>query len=53
MAFGPAAGIALAGELAEADVLNGYRLLPSVRGNLLESSGAPRRPGPSSSTRRA
>jgi RNA polymerase sigma factor (sigma-70 family) len=35
MAFGPAAGLELVDELADEPMLNGYHLLPSVRGDLL------------------
>jgi RNA polymerase sigma-70 factor (ECF subfamily) len=35
MAFGPAAGLALADELAEAGTLAGYHLLPATRADLL------------------
>jgi RNA polymerase sigma factor (sigma-70 family) len=39
MAFGPAAGLDLVDELIEAHVLDGYHLLPSVRGDLLFKLG--------------
>ncbi len=39
MADGPDAGLALVDELVEADVLEGYHLLPSVRGDLLSRLG--------------
>jgi predicted RNA polymerase sigma factor len=39
MAYGPAAGLVLADELAELPALRGYHLLPSVRGDLLERLG--------------
>jgi RNA polymerase sigma factor (sigma-70 family) len=39
MAFGPAAGLAIADALADAPALAGYHLLPSVRGDLLERLG--------------
>src|SRR5215468_9399492 len=39
MADGPDAGLALVDELIEADVLEGYHLLPSVRGDLLSRLG--------------
>jgi RNA polymerase sigma factor (sigma-70 family) len=41
MAYGPAAGLVLADELAELPALRGYHLLPSVRGDLLERLGRP------------
>ncbi len=39
MADGPAAGLALADELADEPALRGYHLLPSVRGDLLAKLG--------------
>jgi RNA polymerase sigma factor (sigma-70 family) len=39
MASGPAAGLAIADELAQAGVLDGYHLLPAVRGDLLAKLG--------------
>jgi RNA polymerase sigma factor (sigma-70 family) len=39
MAFGPAAGLAITDELARAEALDGYHLLPSVRGDLLAKLG--------------
>ena len=39
MAFGPDAGLALADALNESGALQGYRLLPAVRGDLLEKLG--------------
>jgi predicted RNA polymerase sigma factor len=39
MAFGPAAGLALVDALAEEPSLQGYHLLPSVRGDLLARLG--------------
>src|SRR5436190_5053830 len=39
MAFGPAAGLALADALADEPTLAGYHLLPSVRGDLLAKLG--------------
>jgi RNA polymerase sigma-70 factor (ECF subfamily) len=39
MASGPAAGLALADQLAEEPALKAYHLLPSVRGDLLEKLG--------------
>jgi RNA polymerase sigma factor (sigma-70 family) len=39
MADGPDAGLALVDELVETDVLEGYHLLPSVRGDLLSRLG--------------
>jgi predicted RNA polymerase sigma factor len=39
MAHGPAAGLALVDELADAPGLRGTHLLPSVRGDLLERLG--------------
>lgn len=39
MAFGPAAGLALADALRAAPALEGYHLLPSVRGDLLAKLG--------------
>jgi RNA polymerase sigma factor (sigma-70 family) len=39
MAFGPAAGLAVADALLEEPSLAGYHLLPSVRGDLLERLG--------------
>jgi predicted RNA polymerase sigma factor len=39
MAFGPAAGLELADELADDPALAGYHLLPSVRGDLLARLG--------------
>ncbi len=39
MAFGPAAGLHLADELAATGELDGYHLLPSVRGDLLQRLG--------------
>jgi predicted RNA polymerase sigma factor len=39
MAFGPAAGLALADALAGEPSLRGYHLLPSVRGDLLFKLG--------------
>jgi predicted RNA polymerase sigma factor len=42
MAFGPAAGLALADELLDVPSLKSYHLLPSVRGDLLFKLG--RRP---------
>jgi len=38
-AYGPAAGLELVDALREDDVLRGYHLLPSVRGDLLEQLG--------------
>jgi predicted RNA polymerase sigma factor len=39
MAFGPAAGLELVDELAGEAALEGYHLLPSVRGDLLAKLG--------------
>ncbi|WP_067524015.1 RNA polymerase sigma factor [Nocardia uniformis] len=39
MAYGPAAGLELADTLAASGALNGYHLLPSVRGHLLAELG--------------
>jgi RNA polymerase sigma factor (sigma-70 family) len=39
MAFGPAAGLKLVDALAESDELEGYHLLPGVRGDLLAKLG--------------
>jgi RNA polymerase sigma-70 factor, ECF subfamily len=39
MAFGPQAGLALVDALISARLLDGYHLLPSVRGDLLEKLG--------------
>ncbi len=39
MAFGPAAGLELVDALVEEGALNGYHLLPAVRGDLLEKLG--------------
>jgi len=39
MAYGPAAGLELADAIAETGALEGYHLLPSVRGELLERLG--------------
>lgn len=39
MAFGPAHGLEIVDELAEAGVLDGYHLLPSVRADLLAKLG--------------
>ena len=39
MAYGPAAGLAVADTLLEEPVLRGYHLLPSVRGDLLHRLG--------------
>jgi RNA polymerase sigma factor (sigma-70 family) len=39
MAFGPEAGLALVDSLISAPLLEGYHLLPSVRGDLLEKLG--------------
>jgi RNA polymerase sigma factor (sigma-70 family) len=39
MAFGPAAGLRLVDELATEPALNGYHLLPTVRGDLLAKLG--------------
>jgi RNA polymerase sigma-70 factor (ECF subfamily) len=39
MAFGPAAGLALVDALTSEPALEGYHLLPSVRGDLLEKLG--------------
>ncbi|HEY8207580.1 MAG TPA: RNA polymerase sigma factor [Myxococcaceae bacterium] len=39
MAYGPAAGLALVDELVEEPALQGYHLLPSVRGDLLFKLG--------------
>ena len=39
MAFGPAAGLEIADELTAEPALEGYHLLPSVRGDLLEKLG--------------
>jgi RNA polymerase sigma-70 factor, ECF subfamily len=39
MAFGPAAGLALVDELADEPALEGYHLLPAVRGDLLAKLG--------------
>jgi len=39
MAFGPAAGLEIADELTDEPALEGYHLLPSVRGDLLEKLG--------------
>jgi predicted RNA polymerase sigma factor len=39
MAYGPAAGLALADALAAAGALEGYHLLPAVRGDLLAKLG--------------
>jgi RNA polymerase sigma factor (sigma-70 family) len=41
MAFGPAAGLQLVDELLNDDMLKGYHLLPSVRGDLLAKLGRP------------
>jgi predicted RNA polymerase sigma factor len=39
MAYGPQAGLELVDELVEGGSLNGYHLLPSVRGDLLAKLG--------------
>jgi RNA polymerase sigma factor (sigma-70 family) len=39
MAYGPASGLELVDELAESGALDGYHLLPAVRGDLLEKLG--------------
>jgi predicted RNA polymerase sigma factor len=39
MAYGPEAGLELVDQLVEAAVLQGYHLLPAVRGDLLEKLG--------------
>jgi RNA polymerase sigma factor (sigma-70 family) len=39
MAFGPAAGLEMVDRLVESGVLEGYHLLPAVRGDLLEKLG--------------
>jgi RNA polymerase sigma-70 factor, ECF subfamily len=39
MAYGPAAGLAMVDQLAAEPVLQGYHLLPSVRGDLLSKVG--------------
>ena len=39
MAFGPAAGLAIADTLVEEPSLRNYHLLPSVRGDLLQKLG--------------
>jgi predicted RNA polymerase sigma factor len=39
MAFGPAAGLTIVDELASDDALEGYHLLPSTRGDLLDKLG--------------
>jgi RNA polymerase sigma-70 factor (ECF subfamily) len=39
MAFGPAAGLAIVDALVESEALDGYHLLPSVRGDLLLKLG--------------
>jgi RNA polymerase sigma factor (sigma-70 family) len=39
MAFGPAAGLEIVEEIAGANELQGYHLLPTVRGDLLEKLG--------------
>jgi predicted RNA polymerase sigma factor len=39
MAYGPEAGLELLDQLSEATALQGYHLLPSVRGDLLEKLG--------------
>jgi predicted RNA polymerase sigma factor len=39
MAFGPAAGLALVDTLRSEPLLDGYHLLPSVRGDLLAMLG--------------
>jgi predicted RNA polymerase sigma factor len=39
MAFGPAAGLEIIDGLAAEPSLNGYHLLPAVRGDLLEKLG--------------
>ena len=39
MAYGPAAGLALADQLVDLPALRGYHLLPSVRGDLLDKLG--------------
>ncbi|SDY30198.1 RNA polymerase, sigma subunit, ECF family [Modestobacter sp. DSM 44400] len=41
MAYGPAAGLALADRLTDIPALRGYHLLPSVRGDLLAKLGRP------------
>ena len=38
-AFGPAAGLAIVDELVQEKALEGYHLLPSVRGDFLEKLG--------------
>jgi predicted RNA polymerase sigma factor len=38
-AYGPAAGLELVDALTDAPALQGYHLLPSVRGDLLEQLG--------------
>jgi RNA polymerase sigma factor (sigma-70 family) len=49
MASGPAAGLELVDSLAAEPALEGYHLLPSVRGDLLKSSAATTKPAWSSS----
>jgi predicted RNA polymerase sigma factor len=39
MAFGPAAGLEITDALVEGGELDGYHLLPAVRGDLLEKLG--------------
>ncbi|MGZ5366549.1 hypothetical protein [Aeromicrobium sp.] len=39
MAYGPASGLRLLDQLADAPELRGYHLLPSVRGDLLAQLG--------------
>jgi RNA polymerase sigma-70 factor (ECF subfamily) len=41
MAFGPEAGLEIVNELAAHGALDGYHLLPAVRGDLLEKLGRP------------
>ena len=52
MAYGPAAGLELVDALVEEGSLNGYHLLPAVRGDLLERLGRVDEAGWSSSARR-
>ena len=49
MASGPEAGLEIVDELVAAGALDGYHLLPAVRGDLLEKLGRRARRGPSSS----
>ena len=43
MAYGPAAGLEIVDELVAEPALDGYHLLPAVRGDLLEKLGRTRR----------